>query len=85
MPMATIAMENREWLINLLAAQSREVKLDIISKLSASLTHKLKKDNAENFFDGLTNAWVDGTTAEDDIKYIHEARTSGLTRSLADF
>ena len=33
-----------------------------------------------SFFDGLSNAWDDGTPAENVIEQIYNARTSGETR-----
>ena len=72
--------------MRLLAPQSREVKLDLISRLSASLIKKTRKShNDMSFFDQLTNAWDDGTSAEEEIACIKKARTSGVTRTLAEF
>ena len=73
--MASVAINNTDWLMLLLSTQSKEVKLDIISRLSASLTrkNKVKKDDM-SFFDGLTNSWDDGTPAEEEIARIMSAR-----------
>ena len=79
-------MEKTDWLMRLLASQSNEVKIDLISRLSASLarkTHKKRKDLS--FFSPLTNAWDDNVPEEDEIAHIREARTSGTTRKIIEF
>ena len=82
----TTSVNSADWYFSMLAPLNREVKLDIISRLSASLTKKVKRKKADmSFFDGLNNSWDDGTPAEEEIKLIHEARNSGLTRNLAEF
>lgn len=75
-----------DWYFSMLAPLSKEVKLGIISRLSASLTKKaVRKRTDMSFFEGLNNSWDDGTPAEEEISRIHEARTSGMTRHLVDF
>ena len=82
----TTSINSADWYFNMLAPLNKEVKLDIISRLSASLTKKVKRKKTDmSFFDGLTNSWDDGTPLEEEIKRIHKARTSGLTRNLAEF
>ena len=79
-------VDSADWYFSMLAPLSKEVKLGIISRLSASLTEKsVRKRTDMSFFDGLNNSWDDGTPAEEEISRIHEARTSGITRHLVDF
>ena len=75
--MTSVAINNTDWLMRLLSTQSKEVKLDIISRLSASLTrkNKAKKDDM-SFFDSLTNSWDDGTPVEEEVARIKAARHS---------
>jgi hypothetical protein len=75
--MASVAINNTDWLMRLLSTQSKEVKLDIISRLSASLTrkNKAKKDDM-SFFDSLTK-WDYGTPVEEEVARIKAARHSG--------
>ena len=73
----SIAINNTDWLMRLLSTQTKEVKLDVISRLSASLNRKAERSNTDaSFFDGLNNSWDDGTSVEEEINRIHEARTS---------
>lgn len=85
--MDTITLENTDWLMRILSTQSNEVKLDIINRLSASMmrNNKRKKPIDMSFFDGLTNAWDDGISPDEEIQKIRNARTSGLTRIIDDF
>ena len=70
--MTTIAIEHTDWLMRLLSLQSKEEKLVIINRLSASLLKKKRRKSADMcFFDGLTNAWDDGTSVEEEVKRIH--------------
>ena len=86
MRMRTTTINNADWYFKMLAPLNREVKLDIISRLSASLTKKVgRKKTDMTFFDGLNNSWDDGTPVKEETRLIHEARTSGLTRNLVDF
>lgn len=86
MVMTSIAINNTDWLMRLLSTQSKDVKLDIISRLSASLTKKDKRSKSDmSFFNGLTNSWDDGTPAEEEIARIRAARLSGQTRKLVEF
>ena len=72
--------------MRLLTTQSKEAKLSIISRLSASLLKKTTTKKYDmSFFSPLTNAWDDGTPAEEEVQLIRNARTSGTTRVLADF
>ena len=82
----TTPVNSADWYLSMLAPLNKEVKLDIISRLSASLTQKTERRKVDMcFFDGLNNSWDDGTPVEEEIKQIQEARTSGLTRSLVEF
>jgi hypothetical protein len=84
--MSTIAINNTEWIYRLMASQSNQAKLDMINRLSAALMKKSKAKKADmSFFDGLTNAWDDNVTAEEEVKRIYAARTTGETRKLVDF
>lgn len=84
--MATIAVDKTDWLMRLIAPTSNKVKLSIISRLSESLVKRPSKKKVDmSFFDGLTGAWADETPAEEEVKRIREARTTGCTRQLADF
>ena len=75
-----------DWYMGMLAPLRKEVKLDIISRLSESLTKKVERRKTDmSFFDGLNNSWDDGTPVEEEIRHIHEARTSGVTRDLIEF
>ena len=75
MPTLTSTISITDWYYSLLAPLSKEVKLDIISRLSASLTRKSAAKKADmSFFDGLNNSWDDGTPVEEEIQHIHEAR-----------
>lgn len=78
--MDTITLENTDWLMRILSTQSNEVKLDIINRLSASMmrNNKRKKPIDMSFFDGLTNAWGDGISPDEEIQKIRNARTSGV-------
>ena len=78
--MDTITLENTDWLMRILSTQSNEVKLDIINRLSASMmrNNKRKKPIDMSFFDGLTNAWDDGISPDEEIQKIRNARTSGV-------
>ena len=74
--MDTITLENTDWLMRILSTQSNEVKLDIINRLSASMMRNKPIDMS--FFDGLTNAWDDGISPNEEIQKIRNARTSGV-------
>lgn len=53
----TTSINSADWYFNMLAPLNKEVKLDIISRLSASLTKKVKRKKTDmSFFDGLTNS-----------------------------
>ena len=76
--------------MKLLAPLSPDIKLDLISKLSESLKEKVshpakKTSNSENFFGALSGAWEDGTSVEEEMKYIRASRTSNKTRKMDNF
>lgn len=83
--MNSVTVENSEWFMRMLAPQSRSVKLDILSKLSASLAKHTRRSPSKDFFDGLTNAWDDDISAEEEVSRIYEARSSGETRKIVEF
>jgi len=86
MPMTAIAMRNADWLMRLLSLQSREVRQSILEYLSISLKkEKPTKKPDMSFFDGLSNAWDDEPSPEEEIASIRKARTSGETRNIIDF
>ncbi len=60
---------NADWYYSMLAPLNKEVKLDIISRLSTSLTQKTKRKKTDmSFFDGLNNSWDDETPVEEEFK-----------------
>lgn len=83
---STTSANSADWYFSMLVPLNKKMKLDIISRLSASLAKKAESRKTDlNFFDGLTDAWDDGTPVEEEIRRIHEARTSGTTRNLVEF
>ena len=84
--MNAIANHITDWYLRMLYPLSDETKLDLISKLTASMSHKRNKVVAdENFFDELTGAWDDGVSPEEEMKSLRESRSFGHTRTLEDF
>jgi hypothetical protein len=83
--MNAMAYNTVDWYMRMLAHQIKEVKLDLISKLSASM---IENDNIPkndmSFFDGLTNAWDDGISPEEEMRIIRESRTHRRTRKIED-
>ena len=63
-------------------------KISIINRITAMMMKKDRKEKKQadmSFFDGLSNAWDDGTPAENVIEQIYNARTSGETRKIIEF
>jgi hypothetical protein len=70
----------------MLTPLSDEIKLDLISKLTAAMSRKDRKEKVNShFFDGLTGAWMDDKSAEEEIELIRSSRTSGVTRKIEEF
>jgi hypothetical protein len=84
--MNTLVSNTANWYLRMLLPLSDGIKLTIISKLTAAMSKKEKKEEADShFFDGLTGAWNDGTSPEEEIEKIRSARTSGLTRKMENW
>ncbi len=85
--MNTITIDNTDWIMRLIAPLSEDTKISIINRITAMMMKKdRKKKQADmSFFDGLSNAWDDGTPAENVIEQIYNARTSGETRKIIEF
>jgi len=84
--MTTIALETTDWYMRLLEPLSREIKLNIINRLSTSLLMKTQQKKVDmSFFDGLSNAWEDEKSPEEEMRTIRMSRTSGMTRSIVNF
>ena len=60
----------------------RELAVLLINSIGRSASVTTKK---EHFFDGLSNAWDDGISPEEEMDSIRKARTSGITRNLEEF
>ena len=60
----------------------RELAVLLINSIGRSTSATTKK---EHFFDGLSNAWDDGISPEEEMDSIRKARTSGITRNLEEF
>jgi len=81
--MTTIALEKTNWLMRMLSPMSSEMKLNIINLLSASMMKKEKRKKVDmSFFNGLSNAWDNGVSTEEEMQAIRNARTSGTTRTI---
>lgn len=80
--METLSLDNRHqdsnvyW--NMLKGLSSDIKLELISRLSASLVKpkELKADTNTNWAFSLAGRWQDSRNAEDIINDIRESRTS---------
>lgn len=81
--MTTIALEKTNWFMRMLSPMSSEMKLNIINLLSASMMKKEKRKKVDmSFFNGLSNAWDNGVSTEEEMQAIRNARTSGTTRTI---
>ena len=83
--MNATAQKTAAWYTRMLMPLERNIKLTIISRLSASLVENEASKTDSGFFDGLTGAWDDGVSPEDEAASIRSARTQGATRVLEDF
>ncbi len=84
--MDVMAYNTVDWYMRMLAHQMKDVKLDLISRLSASMIDDDKNQkNDMTFFDGLTNAWNDGISPEEEMRIIRASRMQGKTRKIEDF
>lgn len=84
--MTAIAIDKTNWFMKMLAPLSRDIKLSIISRLSASLIEERKRHRAkDSFFDGLTGAWIDDVSPEAETERIRSSRVSGVTRNIQTF
>lgn len=86
--MNTITIDNTDWIMRLIAPLSEDTKISIINRITAMMMKKDRKEKKQadmSFFDGLSNAWDDGTPAENVIEQIYNARTSGETRKIIEF
>jgi len=61
---------------NMLKNLNEEVKLELISKLSASLLNSKQKEQTENWASSFSGAWEDSRDAEDIISDIRNVRTN---------
>ena len=61
---------------NMLKNLNEDIKLELISKLSASLLASNKKEQAENWASIFSGAWEDSRDAEEIVSDIRNARTS---------
>jgi len=61
---------------NMLKNLNEDIKLELISKLSASLLASNKKEQAENWASSFSGAWEDSRDAEEIVSDIRNARTS---------
>lgn len=69
--------------MRMLSPMSSEMKLNIINLLSASMMKKEKRKKVDmSFFNGLSNAWDNGVSTEEEMQAIRNARTSGTTRTI---
>ena len=83
--MDAMAYNTVDWYMRMLAHQMKEVKLDLISRLSASMIEgEQNPKNDMSFFDGLTNAWDDGVSPEEEMRIIRESRKHSRTRKIED-
>lgn len=82
--MTAIALKNLEWYASMLEPLDDEMKLSIINRLSKSM---LVKDNgAVADFADLSSAWKeDGLSPEEEADLIRGARSTGNTRSIAEW
>ena len=60
----------------------RELAVLLVNSIGRSVS---TTKNTRNFFDGLSNAWDDGISPEEETEKIRKARMSGVTRILEDF
>lgn len=81
------AMNITNLYMRMLAPLSDEVKLDLIHRLSASLLRKKSKSIAidNDLFAGITGAWNDDVSPEEEAKHIRESRRSGSTRTIKEW
>ena len=83
--MDVMAYNTVDWYMRMLAPQMRDVKLDLISRLSASMLEDENTAKTDmSFFDGLTNAWDDGVSPEDEMHRIRASRMQGKTRKIEE-
>lgn len=61
---------------NMLKNLSEDVKLELISKLSASLLASRKEEHSENWASCFSGGWKDSREAEEIISDIRSARTN---------
>ena len=84
--MNTAVYPASDWYLRMLLPLNGRSKLDIINKLSASLLSSTKTKKVDShFFDGLSNAWDDGKSPEEEVESLMQARRSGVSRQLRDF
>ncbi len=79
-----------DWYMQMLTPLSPDTKLDIISRLSASLRNTVvltvpQKAKTDNFFSALSGAWDDGTSVEEEVNSIRGSRCSNTTRHIDIF
>ncbi|MBR1668163.1 MAG: hypothetical protein IJ693_12275 [Bacteroidaceae bacterium] len=60
----------------------RELAVLLVNSIGRSTS---TTKNTKNFFDGLSNAWDDGISPEEEMENIRNARTSGISRILEEF
>ncbi|RHO65854.1 hypothetical protein DW083_19995 [Parabacteroides sp. AF48-14] len=73
--------------MKILSPLSDEIKLDLISKLSASLLRKRSRVKSldTNLFSGLSGAWEDDLTPEEETELIKGSFRSGSTRIIKEW
>lgn len=78
--------EITDWYMRLLTPLSEEVKINLIKNLSESLLNirygKNKTPKEEDIFAGLSSAWQDGTSAEEETRKIRTLRQTDVTRHI---
>ena len=60
----------------------RELAVLLVNSIGRT---SLATTKSESFFDGLSDAWDDGVSPEEETARIRDARASGITRMLEDF
>ncbi len=74
--------------MQILTPLSPDIKLDIISRLSASLRHTVvsaAQPKEDNFFSTLSGAWADDLSVEEEVNNIRGSRCSNSTRNIDMF
>jgi hypothetical protein len=88
--MNTLFTDKTDWYLRMLMPLSDEVKLDLIGKLIATMSHHRKEGKKTasadvQLFEGISGAWIDDVSPEEETRKIREARTSGVTRNIDTF